>query len=60
MKKELRKNNANRLAWTIYNHADEFTIKNLARLLNYEENQLKKDINDLTAYISELEEKFKN
>lgn len=53
-----RRNNAKRLAWAIYRSADDFTIKNLARLLNYYEEQLRQDINDLPAYISELEAKL--
>lgn len=53
-----RKNNAKRLAWAIYRSADDFTIKQLARLLNYHEGQLREDINDLPAYISELEAKL--
>lgn len=53
-----RKNNAKRLAWAIYRNADDFTIKQLARLLNYHEGQLREDINDLPAYISELESKL--
>lgn len=50
-----RKNNAKRLAWAIYRNADDFTVKQLARLLNYNEGQLREDINDLPAYISDLE-----
>lgn len=53
-----RKNNAQRLAWALYRNADDFTIKQIAQLLNYNEGQLREDINDLPAYISELEEKL--
>lgn len=53
-----RGNNAKRLAWAIYRNADDLTIRKLALLLNYEEGQLREDINDLPKYISELEAKL--
>lgn len=50
-----RGNNAKRLAWAIYRNSDDVTIKSLARILNYQEEQLRTDIHDLPKYISDLE-----
>lgn len=58
MKKEalIRRQNALRLAWVLYNSVGEVERKKLAKILNYEESQLEQDISDLQAYLDELDE----
>ena len=50
---EQEKHNAQRLAFAIERHADPGTIRQLARLLNYESDQLRTDIEALARFVSE-------
>ena len=50
---EQEKHNAQRLAFAIERHADPGTIRQLAKLLNYEPAQLGKDIEALARFVSE-------
>ena len=55
-KRELE-NNAFRLAYTLYQMSDdEHTVKQLAALLHYVPEQLKKDMNDIWNYFGELDQ----
>lgn len=47
--------NANRLVFCLSRHSDEYTLKNLALLLNYEFEQLRTDIEDLKSCLSQID-----
>lgn len=48
-------NNIKRFVYALERHLDNNFIKNLARLLDYDLNQLEKDIRDLIAFIDSQE-----
>lgn len=53
-----RKNNANRLAYSLYCISeDTYRINAMAHTLNYDAKQLRTDLIDLYKYLSELERK---
>lgn len=47
--------NSNRLVFALSRHSDEYSLKVLSRLLNYEIEQLKTDIEDLKLLVSQFD-----
>ena len=56
---QMLKENSHRLVYALYTRSqDERVILMLSRVLNYEKDQLKKDMNDLLRYVDILEESY--